>query len=163
MKTFVKLFLLLAFVHGLVILPQTHTTAELIEPTRTLKGESALPGRLSVFSEPPELGVEVDGNPIGSTPLVELKIEPGVHTVRIVETQKEIMVESGKLLQLSFHRGEFIVIPQKASMDSDRKVVKPSDEGDPSALKQKAGDTRTFEQPFYWPLNPDGPIDPNWR
>ena len=163
MKALIKVFLLLAFVHGFVILLPSHTTAELIEPTRSLKGERTLPGKLSVFSEPPELGVEVDGNPIGRTPLIELKIEPGIHTIRIVETQKEIMVESGKLLQLSFHRGDFIVIPEKAALDNKSKVVNKTDSGDPSASKPQADEPRTFDQPFYWPLNPNGPIHYNWR
>ena len=77
---------------------------------RDLLLDSVLP-RVSVFSEPPQLDVTLDGTRIGKTPVISRDTEPGIHVLRIRDSEKEIIVESGKPFHLSWHRGSFIVVP----------------------------------------------------
>ena len=70
-------------------------------------------GRLSVFSEPPELDVLLDSVEIGKTPIISEEVTSGVHILRVKDTEKEITILSGKSLQLSLFKDSLIEIPEK--------------------------------------------------
>ena len=87
--------------------------AELIGPSRTLEGQQKPTGRLSVFSEPPELDVLLDSEKIGKTPVISKEVTSGVHILQIKDSEKEITILPGKSLQLSFFKDSLIEIPEK--------------------------------------------------
>jgi hypothetical protein len=133
------------------------TTAELIEPTRALKGEEEPAGKLSVFSEPPQLNVTLDGTEIGKTPIISMDIGPGVHVLRIRDSEKSIVVESGKPLDLSWFKGSFIIIPIEKN-ESQKPQENQAAETPTAAKKKEQSESKDNLQPLYWPLNPRGPI-----
>lgn len=94
---------LVIFLLNLVV-PQ----AELIEPTRNLKGSAEAQSRLTVYSEPPGLAVKLDGAPVGQTPMRIQKVEPGIHRLQVRESVAEIYVEPGKTVHISLFKNEFI-------------------------------------------------------
>ena len=87
------------------------STAELIEPTRTLQGTSKTPGTLTILSEPPDLEVSLDGSHIGKTPIFLKRLEPGIHRLRIQESETDVYVEPDETVQISLFKGEFIILP----------------------------------------------------
>jgi len=131
--------------------------ADLIEPTRTLSGPAEKVGQLSVSSEPPRLDVELDGNQIGKTPVVDQKVEPGIHIIRVKDTETEIYVEPGKSAKLSWFKGAFIEIPAEEKEDR-----KQQGEANNKTSRQKktvpSVESKERPDPLYWPLNPRGPI-----
>jgi hypothetical protein len=133
------------------------TTAELIEPTRTLKGEEEPAGKLSVFSEPPQLNVTLDGTEIGKTPIISKDIKPGIHVLRVRDTEKSIVVESGKPLHLSWFKGSFISVPIEKN-ESEESQEKQEEEKPTAAKKKEPSESKDNLRPLYWPLNPRGPI-----
>jgi hypothetical protein len=140
----------------LLIQPLT-VFSELIAPTRTLDGSQTLTGRLSVFSEPPDLPVLLDGVDIGKTPVILKEVTSGVHILRVKETEKEITVLPGKSLQLSFFKDILIEIPEK----KPQAPTKPKSEEKKTIHKKKPEDSnkdRKQDNPLYWPMNPLGPI-----
>lgn len=56
---------------------------ELIEPTRTLGGPEKTWGGLTVFIEPPQMVVYLDGEKAGTTPLWLRQVEAGPHKLKI--------------------------------------------------------------------------------
>ena len=139
-----------------LLIPSLLMAAELIEPTRTLNGKSDQPGRLSVFSEPPELEVTMDGTDIGRTPVISKEVEPGIHVIRIKDSETNIIVKPGQPLQYSWFKGSFIVIPVKTK---EIQQQKPKAAKSPEGPKTKqSAENKEELQPFYWPLNPRGPI-----
>ena len=92
MKTKINLILLFGFVSVFLMIQSLSVFAELIEPSRTLKGQQKPMGRLSVFSEPPELNVLLDGINIGETPIISKEVASGVHILRVKDTEKEITI-----------------------------------------------------------------------
>jgi len=89
------------------------TSAELIEPSRTLEAEPETTGRLTVLSEPPGLKITLDGDSLGKTPAFMVEVQEGVHTLRVKDSQTDIYVKPGKTLKISLHKDEFILIPVK--------------------------------------------------
>ena len=135
--------------------------AELIEPSRTLDGQQKPMGRLSVFSEPPDLDVYLDDTKIGKTPVISKEVTSGVHILRIKDTEKEITILSGKSLQLSLFKDSLIEIPEKKTEPPTQPKLEEK-----MATEEKKPDEPTKEKtknepkydPPYWPLNPNGPI-----
>jgi hypothetical protein len=131
--------------------------AELIEPTRALEGENQQPGRLSIFSEPPGLGVRLDGKAIGKTPLTIDSISPGTHLLWVGDKAATITIGPGEDRRLSFFKDALVELPveEKATRETatvaEEQPVHVSD-SQPSAEKgQKL-------EPGYFPLNPKGLI-----
>ena len=87
--------------------------AELIGPSRTPDEKQRPMGRLSVFSEPPDLDVYLDDFKIGKTPVILKEVTSGIHILRVKDTEKEITILSGKFLQLSLFKDSLIEIPEK--------------------------------------------------
>ena len=133
-------------------------SSELIEPTRTLNSAGKNPGKLSVFSEPPGLDVALDGDGIGKTPIISKVVASGTHGLRVNGEETEIYIGPGKDLRLSLHSGSFIEIPEERKdmrqqkQTEDVKTRKNPKSDQPSEKKEEW-------HPFYWPLNPGGPIN----
>ena len=83
MKIYSKLIVLSVFLFGIYAFATQTMAAELIEPTRTMKGTGGQNGKLSVFSEPPEMEVILGGTKIGKTPIRSKVIAPGTHVLKI--------------------------------------------------------------------------------
>jgi hypothetical protein len=144
---------------GFLFLLMAHIclASDLIEPTRTLSSPTENTGRLSVFSEPPGLDVDMDGASIGKTPVVDLKVAPGRHVIRLYDVETEIDAEPGKSIKLSWFKGAFITIPAKGQEDR----VQQSEEKNETLkinISGQSDDKKEKLQPLYWPLNPEGPI-----
>ncbi len=118
---------------------------DLIAPTRTLEGREELPGRLTVVSEPPGLKVFLDGAEIGETPVWLNEVKPGSHTLRVQDSKRDVYVEPGKTVTLSYFKGSFIDVPEKKEVAREpapeaekvterRKVTKPPEEEKPQDL-----------------------------
>ena len=132
--------------------------AQLIEPTRSLQGAAEEKGLLKVLSEPPGLEVHVDGRLLGETPIFSARLPSGAHVLRIQDAEIDICLASGRTTAISWFKGRFIEIPEKAKsppeIAAEPQPLRPkpkADEG-PGVRHGAAND------PYYWPLNPRGPI-----
>lgn len=157
MKTKINLMLLLGFVSVFLTLQPVSVFAELIGPSRTLEGQQKPMGRLSVFSEPPELDVLLDGINIGKTPVISKQVAPGTHVLRVKETEKEIVILPEKSLQMSLFKDSLIELPEKKAEAPtqpklEEKMATEENKKEDSNKDKKQND------PFYWPMNPGGPI-----
>ncbi len=157
MKRVVKCLVCSLFICTFQALPTVLIASELIEPTRSLKGTSEQPAKLSVFSEPPQLQVTLDGTVIGKTPVLEKEIEPGIHVIRIKDSETEIDVKPGKPVQYTWNKGSFIIIPA-ATRSSVPTQPAEKEKDPPKAKSEKPEEKKEELQPLYWPLNPRGPI-----
>ncbi len=81
---------------------------DLLEPTRTLQEPGKSWGDLTIFSEPPQLDVYLDGAKIGNTPLWLRQIETGVHTVRIGDAETSVLVEKDEGVRIGLFKGSFV-------------------------------------------------------
>jgi hypothetical protein len=144
---------------GFLFLLMTHIclASDLIEPTRTLSSPAEHRERLSVFSEPPGLDVYMDGASIGKTPVVDLKVAPGRHVVRLKDVETEINAEPGKSITLSWFKGVFITVPAK---EQEARVQPREEKKETPKIKisEQSDDKKEDLQPLYWPLKPGGPI-----
>jgi len=157
MKTKINLILLFGFVSVFLMIQSLSVFAELIEPSRMLEGQQKPMGRLSVFSEPPKLDVLLDGVAIGKTPVISKEVTSGVHILRVKETEKEIIILPEKSLQLSLYKDSLIEIPRKKA----ETPIQPKLEEKMASEERKTEDSNKDKKqydPFYWPLNPSGPI-----
>lgn len=132
--------------------------AQLIEPTRSLKDAYDGTGLLNVLSEPPGIEVRVDGKVIGQTPIFSARFPAGVHALRIRDSETDIQLVAGKTFAISWFKGAFIEIP--ATVKPPAEIAK---EPQPSPAKPKPDEgpgaqQNTANDPYYWPLNPRGPI-----
>ena len=149
------LFFVLLYVF--LMTPSLSVFAELIEPSRTLESQQKPIGRLSVFSEPPELNVLLDSIDIGKTPVISKEVTSGIHILRVKETEKEITILPGESFQLYLFKDSLIEIPEKKA----KAPTQPKLEEKMATEEKKSGDSnkdRKQYEPFYWPLNPSGPI-----
>ena len=142
----------------LLLMGNLSFASDLIEPTRTLSNPAENAGGLSVFSEPPDLDVMMDGAQIGKTPVVGQSVAPGKHVIRVKDSETEIYVEPEKPTKLVWFKGSFILIPAEENKLPQQQIEE----------KKEAPRLKTSEQPvektekpdpLYWPLNPKGPID----
>ena len=130
----------------------------LIEPTRTLETAPDDLGILSVFSEPPALEIWLDGKVIGKTPLVSVELSSGAHVLRIEGSEAKIFISPRKATSLSWFKGSFIQIPEKAKAAGEPMTESKKKEPKPRQTESTGGKESTRNDPFYWPLNPRGPI-----
>jgi hypothetical protein len=158
MKILSKLILIFFLVGVLLFFSSPSLKAGLIEPTRTLAGTTEEMGKLSLYSEPPGLEVTLDGSDIGKTPVIEKDIKPGSHMLQIKNSEMKIFVIPGQPLEISWFKGSFVEIPLKkqhqpppAQTTENENRAKESTPSEQAKKKQEL-------DPFYWPLNPRGPI-----
>jgi hypothetical protein len=129
----------------------------LIEPTRTLEGDRAEPGQLSIFSEPPGLMVMLDGKDVGKTPVHLESVDQGSHGVRIEDQETVILITSGETHRLSFFKGEFIEIPVKEDKPSEKTQTANKKPVQQAGSEQATKENESLE-PGFFPLKPGGPI-----
>jgi len=159
MKVLSKRLIFLAFIYVSLLGYSLAWSSELIAPTRTLDSTGEKLGKLSVFSEPPGLEVTLDGAVIGNTPVITKVVEPGTHALRVNGEETEIYIGPGKDLRLRLHRGSFIEIP--VATKEIRQQKQKSDAKTPGNQKSEQSTEKKEElHPFYWPINPSGPIGP---
>jgi hypothetical protein len=157
MKRLPKIKRLLSAGFLFLLINQISVASDLIGPTRTLSSPTENTGRLSVFSEPPGLDVEMDGALIGKTPVVDLKVESGRHVIRLQNVEAEIDAEPGQSIRLSWFKGAFITLP----VEGQEARVQPSEaqnEAPKIKVSEQSDKKQETLQPLYWPLNPSGPI-----
>jgi hypothetical protein len=150
LKNFSIAGLLLLFVSSLTF------ASSLIEPTRTTRSTGKSKGKLTISSEPPRLDVKMDGTVIGETPVVLMEVEPGIHVIQVVDSETEIFVEPGKSLQLSWFKGAFIQYPEEVK--KEQKQQREEQKKTPQKIESTQSVKKNDLDPFYWPLNPRGPI-----
>jgi len=153
-----KSFFILLIVSALCLPFAAGLHAQLIEPTRRLESASAIAGTLMISSEPPGLEVQVDGQVIGKTPIFSSTFSSGIHLLRIENSETEIHIVAGKTTAISWFKRTFIAFPSQAKPAAEtlqappQPAAKPKPEGAPADLQAIPND------PYYWPLNPRGPI-----
>ena len=156
MKIYYRLIALSIFLFGFFAFSAQTMATELIEPTNSLKGSGEQNGKLSIFSEPPEMEVVLDGTKIGQTPIISKDIEPGTHVLKLQNKEIEIYVTPGKAHQYSWFKGSFREIAVK---EEDQTSPKTESATAQKEKKPRESDQKEIElQPGYWPLNPGGPI-----
>ncbi len=118
---------------------------DLIAPTRTLEGPGEPLARLTVVSEPPGLKVFLDGAEIGETPVWLNEVKAGPHKLRVLDSERDVLVEPGRTVTLSYFKGSFIDVPEKKEaakkptpesekLTDRRKSIKPPEEERPRDL-----------------------------
>ncbi len=140
----------------LLLINNLSFASDLIEPTRTLSDMDHNVGKLAVSSEPPGLDVKMDGTVIGETPVVLQEVEPGIHVIRVKDSEIEIYVTRGKSTKVSWFRGTFIQIPEEITKDHKQQSGEKKEVLRKEKPKQSAKNMDL--EPLYWPLNPRGPI-----
>jgi hypothetical protein len=110
------------------------------------------------LSEPPGIEVQVDGRLIGKTPIFSARFPPGAHVLRIKDSETDIRLAAGKTFAISWFKGSFIEIPETVKPPAE--IAK---EPQPAPAKSKPNEEPSVQQntakdPYYWPLNPRGPI-----
>lgn len=130
----------------------------LIEPTRTLQTAPDDLGKLNVFSEPPALEIWLDGKVVGKTPLIAVELSSGTHLLRIEGSEAKVLISARKATSLSWFKGSFIKIPERAKSTGEPTAESKKKEITPSQTGSAAGKESAPNDSFYWPLNPRGPI-----
>jgi hypothetical protein len=157
MRTIKPFFQLLALIVTCVLFA-VGLHAQLIEPTRSLEGAQDGDGILNVLSEPPGLEVQLDGQVIGKTPIFSIKVPAGAHAIRIRDSETEIQIAAGKKVSMSWFKGAFIEIPEKAEPSAEAPKEAQPQPAKPIADEDRDTRQDTVKDPYYWPLNPRGPI-----
>ena len=116
MRRLFKLIIWGGFIIVFLIANFSTLHAELIGPTRTLEGEQQTTGRLTVLSEPPGLEITLNGNSLGKTPAFLVEVESGIHSLRVENSETDILIEPGKILKISLYKDKFIFIPVAEKM-----------------------------------------------
>ncbi len=150
-RTFLGKISLSALLVVLVGVSSTLAGEDLIPPTRSLEGPVILPGKLTVVSEPPELKVFLDGSEIGQTPIWLKEVKPGLHMLRVRESETEVFVDPDKTVTLSFFKGSFVDV----SSEQEKQLV-PQPEKVPEARRRtgprKGEATGKALTPWEWYL-----------
>ena len=155
MKSFLRLPSLIATGIFMLMWGAMPASGELIQPTRTLEDGEIQTGHLSVFSEPPNMDVYLDGEKIGVTPIFSHVVSSGRHLLKVGKVEKELDILSGKLQQFSVYKGRLIQIPVKPKQPEKSKVdERPRVEKEKPETEEGKG----LPPPNYFPLNPKGPI-----
>ena len=132
--------------------------AQLIEPTRSLLDASEDTGLLNVLSEPPGIEVQVDGRVIGNTPVFSARFPPGHHVLRIKGSETDIRLVAGKTFAISWFKGSFIDIPETVKPPAEIAKEPQPPPAKPKPDEGLGAQQSTTKDPYYWPLNPRGPI-----
>jgi hypothetical protein len=158
MKRLSRKALCIAMGACLLWMPATYSLgAKLIEPTRALEGENQQPGTLSIFSEPPGLGVTLDGKSIGKTPLTIDSMSQGTHILRVENKETKITIDPGEARRVSFFKDALVELPVEEKATREAPTAAEKQPVHVSGSQQAAENGQTLE-PGYFPLNPRGPI-----
>ena len=110
MKIIFKLIFFVVVVYISQFVFFSSVSADLIEPTRNFGEKTETTSRLTILSEPPGLKVSLDDKGLGKTPAFLLEAKPGIHKLRIKDSETEIYLEPGKTLKISLFKNEFVQI-----------------------------------------------------
>ena len=121
---------------------------ELIEPTRTLQEAGKTWGGLTIFSEPPQLDVYLDGEKVGQTPLWLRKVETGLHRIKIGPAETSVRIEKDKKLKLGLLKGSFVISSEPAK--ETPKVSQPSEQQAVAPPQSQAGEDERTEDLTLW-------------
>ena len=157
MKMKLILTFFFVFVSVFLMIQSLCISAELIDPSRTLKNHQKPMGRLSVVSEPPGLDVFLDQSNICKTPIFSVEIISGTHSLRVKDTETEIYILPNKPLRLSLFKGTFIEVKKKEK-EATLKTEEGTKEKNPARPTQENTRYQPEYDPAYWPLKPGGPI-----
>jgi len=105
----------------------------------------------------PKLDVLLDGVEIGKTPVISKQVASGDYILRVKDTEKEITILSGKSLQLSLFKDSLIEIPEKKAEAPGQTKTEEKTTTEERKTEDSNKDKKQYD-PFYWPLNPSGPI-----
>jgi hypothetical protein len=123
---------------------------ELIEPTRTLGGPEKTWGGLTVFSEPPQMDVYLDGEKVGITPLWLRQVEAGPHKLKIKEAEKDVRVEKGKTARIGLFKGSFVtfseVKEEKAAAEPPKEEPPQTSSAAPTTEENRSSDLSLWER-----------------
>jgi hypothetical protein len=123
---------------------------QLIEPTRTLQDPGKTWGGLTVFSEPPQLDVYLDGEKVGSTPLWLRDVQAGPHILKIGGAETSVQVEKGKRLKIGLFRGNLVTgsEPEKEEPKLEQQLKQPAmgPESQGPEEREKAEDLSGWEK-----------------
>ena len=140
---------------ALLLTSATSTGEELIAPTRTLGGGHEGVGRLTIFSEPPELDVFLDGSKAGQTPLWLTGVRAGKHLIRIKDAVTEVDLKSGTYLKIGLFKGHLITLPgEEEEMRGPQKVKERAKTG-PSEVELPS-ETQREKELNRWDLFVNG-------
>ena len=158
MGQIIRSALFLAMIVCFLWMPATQCFGgELIEPTRTLKGENVKPGKLFVFSEPPGIAINLDGRAVGKTPVILESIPQGTHVLRVKNEETTIIMAPGEVRRLSIFKGKFIEIPSEETGAPEQAQTVEQQPAQKPGSEQKSQNSEKLE-PGYFPLKPSGPI-----
>jgi len=153
-----KPFFILLALSAVCALFSAGLQAQLIGPTRSLEGAPDEAGLLNVLSEPPGIEVQVDGRLIGKTPIFSARFPAGLHVLRIKDSETDIHLVAAKTVAVSWFKGSFIAIPETVKAPAEiAKEPQPAPTR-PNPEKRPGDQPGATNDPFYWPLNPRGPI-----
>ena len=119
-----------------------------IEPTRTLQEAGKTWGGLTIFSEPPQLDVYLDGEKVGQTPLWLRKVETGLHTIKIGHAQTSVRIETDKRLKVGLLNGSFVISSEPAK--ETPRVSQPSEQQAVAPPQSQAGEDERTEDLTLW-------------
>ena len=123
---------------------------QLIEPTRTLQEPGKTWGGLTVFSEPPQLDVYLDGEKAGKTPLWLRGVQAGPHTLKIGGAETSVQVEEGKRLKIGLFKGTLVASSEsekeKPKVDKQLKQPATVPESQGQEEREKAEDLSRWEK-----------------
>jgi len=121
---------------------------ELIEPTRTLQEAEKTWGGLTIFSEPPQLEIYLDGEKVGQTPLWLRKVERGLHSIKIGHAQTSVRIEKDKRLKVGLFKGSFVISSEPAK--ETPKASQPSEQQAVAPPQSQAGEDERTEDLTLW-------------
>jgi PEGA domain len=121
---------------------------ELIEPSRTLQEAGKTWGGLTIFSEPPQLDVYLDGEKVGQTPLWLRKVETGLHRIKIGPAETSVRIEKDKKIKLGLLKGSFVISSEPAK--ETPKVSQPSEQQAVAPPQAQAGEDERTEDLTLW-------------
>jgi hypothetical protein len=123
---------------------------EVIEPTRTLQDPGKTWGGLTVFSEPPQLDVYLDGEKAGKTPLWLREVQTGPHTLKIGSAETSVHVEEGKRVKIGLFKGTLVMSsePEKEKPKLEQQSKQPAmvSESKGPEDREKAEDLSRWEK-----------------
>ena len=72
------------------------------------------------------MNITLDGDSLGETPAFLVEVEAGIHTLSVKDSKTDIFVEPGKIVRISLHKNEFILIPvEEKQLEKEPKTDEP--------------------------------------
>jgi PEGA domain len=122
--------------------------AELIEPTHTLREPEKAWGGLTIFSEPPQIEIYLDGEKVGLTPLWLREVETGPHTIKIGHAETSVRVDKDQRLKVGLFKGSFVISSE--SQKEKPKVEQNNQEVGLTPTPPRSEEERRHEDLSLW-------------